>query len=94
MKNKTPQRNTGFRNSLYLGIFIIIVLAGFISMIAVNIYRYIDPYKEKSEMVQEEEQTRDTVYLPSPTKKIIIHDTVWRTRPVNRVKAQEVKDTL
>jgi cytochrome c-type biogenesis protein CcmE len=94
MKNKTPQKNTGFKNSLYLGIFIIIILAAAISMVAVNIYRYIDPYKPKSEIVQEEEQTRDTIYLPSPPKEIRIHDTIWRTRPVNKVKAEEVKDSL
>ena len=94
MKNKTPQRNTGFRNSLYLGIFIIIILAGFISMIAVNIYRYVSPYEENSEVVQDYNYGRDTIYLPSPSKEIIVHDTVWRTRPVNKVKAQEVKDSL
>jgi hypothetical protein len=94
MKNKTPQRNTGFRNSLYLGIFIIIILAGFISMIAVNIYRYVSPYEENSEVVQDYNYGRDTIYLPSPSKEIIVHDTIWRTRPVNKIKTQEIKDSL
>ena len=94
MKNKTPQRNTGFKNSLYLGIFIIIILAGFISMVAVNIYRYVAPYDENSEVVQDYNYGRDTIYLPSPSKEIIVHDTIWRTRPVNKVKSQEVKDSL
>jgi hypothetical protein len=94
MKNKTPQKNTGFKNSLYLGIFIIIILAGFISMVAVNIYRYVAPYEENSEVVQDYNYERDTIYLPSPSKEIIVHDTVWRTRPVNKIKVQEVKDSL
>lgn len=94
MKNKTPQKNTGFKNSLYLGIFIIIILAGFISMIAVNVYRYVAPYKSDSNVSQEETYVRDTIYLPSPPKEIIVHDTVWRTRPINKVKPQEVKDSL
>jgi hypothetical protein len=94
MKNKTPQRNTGFKNSLYLGIFIIIILAGFISMIAVNIYRYVSPYEENSEVVQDYNYGRDTIYLPSPSKEIIVHDTIWRTRPVNKIKTQEIKDSL
>jgi hypothetical protein len=94
MKNKTPQKNTGFKNSLYLGIFIIIILAGFISMVAVNIYRYVAPYEENSEVVQDYTYERDTIYLPSPPKEIIVHDTIWRTRTINKVKAQEVKDSL
>jgi hypothetical protein len=77
-----------------LGIFIIIILAGFISMIAVNIYRYVSPYEENSEVVQDYNYGRDTIYLPSPSKEIIVHDTVWRTRPVNKIKVQEVKDSL
>ena len=92
MRNKTPQRNTGFRNSLYWGIFTIFFLSAIISMFAVNIFRSVDPYKSDPEMVQEEAYVNDTVYLPSPPK--IIHDTVWRTRPINRVKPQEVKDSL
>jgi hypothetical protein len=94
MKNKTPQKNTGFKNSLYLGIFIIIILAAAISMIAVNVYRYVAPYKSDSNVSQEETYVRDTIYLPSPSKEIIVHDTVWRTRPINKVKPQEVKDSL
>jgi hypothetical protein len=43
MKNKTPQKNPGFRNSFYLGIFIIILLAASVSMIAINVYRYVAP---------------------------------------------------
>ena len=94
MKNKTPQRNTGFKNSLYLGIFIIVLLAAAISMVVVNVYRYIDPYNSDSNVSQEETYVRDTIYLPSPAKEIIVHDTVWRTRPINKVKPQEVKDSL
>lgn len=94
MKNKTPKRNTGFRNALYLGIFIILILAATISMIAVNVYRYVDSSRSKSETGKEETYVRDTVYLPSPPEKIIVHDTVWRNRPINKVKVQEVKDSL
>lgn len=94
MRNKSPQKNTGFKSSLYMGIFIILILAGFISMIAVNVYRYVAPYEENSEIVQDHNYERDTIYLPSPSKEIIVHDTVWRTRPINKVKLQEVKDSL
>lgn len=94
MKNKTPKRNTGFRNSLYLGIFVIVILAATVSMIAVNVYRYFDPYGPKLETGKEEIYSRDTIYITSPPEKIVVHDTVWRTRPANKIKVQEVNDSL
>ena len=91
MKNKSPQKNTGFKSAFYMGIFIIIILAGFISMIAVNVYRYVAPYGENSEIVQDNSYGRDTIYLPSPAKEIIVHDTIWRTRPANKVRIDVIK---
>jgi hypothetical protein len=95
MKNKTPQKNPGFRNSFYLGIFIIILLAASISMIAINVYRYVAPYGSNSEIITETSHRIDTVYISSPPKEIRIHDTVWRTRPVSKVSVEVAKkDTL
>ena len=94
MKNKTPKRNTGFKNSLYAGIFIIIILTAAISMVVINVYRYLDSRKSDPNVSLEETYVRDTIYLPSPSEKIIVHDTVWRTRPINKVKPQEIKDSL
>jgi hypothetical protein len=94
MKNKSPQKNTGFKSAFYMGIFIILILAGIISMVAVNVYRYVDSKGSNSEVDQENSYVRDTVYLPSPPKEIRIHDTVWRTRPINKVRTNESKDSL
>lgn len=92
MKNKSPQKNTGFKSALYMGILFILILAGIISMIAVNVYRYVDSKGSDSEIVQESSYGRDTIYLPSPAKEIIVHDTVWRTRPINKVRVETVKN--
>ncbi len=95
MKNKTPQKNPGFRNSFYLGIFIIALLAASVSMIAINVYRYVAPYGSNPETITEVSHRIDTIYLPSPPKEIRIHDTIWRTRPVSKVSVEVTKkDTL
>lgn len=95
MKNKSSQKNTGFKSAFYMGIFIIVILAGIISMIAINVYRYVDSRGSNSEVVQDNAYGRDTIYLPSPAKEIIVHDTVWRTRPANKVRIDIIKrDTI
>lgn len=91
MKNKSPQKNPGFKSAFYMGIFIIIILAGIISMIAVNVYRYVDSRGSNSEIVQDNSYGIDTIYLPSPAKEIIVHDTVWRTRPANKIRIDVIK---
>lgn len=91
MKNKSPQKNTGFKSALYMGIFLILILAGIISMIAVNIYRYVDSKRPDSEIIQDPSYGRDTIYLPSSAKEIIVHDTIWRNKPIDKVKVETVK---
>ena len=90
MKNKkSVELNKGFRNSLFLGIFLILTLVGFISMVGINIHRVIKDRKEESEKIQKEIEDKDTVWITLPQKEIIIKDTVWKIKPSVKVKQEE-----
>jgi hypothetical protein len=79
-------RNNSFRQTFYLGLLILLILSGLLTLIGINVYKsYSTKLNSKNvedTMVSEETiNIHDTIYLEKP----ILKDT-FKVIPVNKVK--------
>ena len=63
-------KNNSFRNTFYLGLIIVLVLSGLITLISINIYRSFNG-------INSSKIKKDSSVVELPLEKEIVHDTIY-----------------